>query len=616
MPKKAVTKSTALPRIRIDDDSGEKYVLLGKKKVWLPHSVTNKKTLRVFLRKRRKRKAAKTKKRSKRSRKLLPRVFGEATSRLILGETALNLARAANNSSKGIDEDKLAERLERKMLALMPAKEDTSKAVVRGDAGRSRSRREDEATHAAYMGISAAEKEKNRANRERLKRKISDLKHDIGKAETKAYDEAKEALEKISHTDGVALNTFLKQRAKHYGVKGKDGGTRIDQLVVPVMLALLEDRKEKRRIPRDVVSSFDHVADLLEKRSKAKENLDNFDEQADAEPVARSSVQIDEESDIEQKYSEPDDYGTDAVISDEEEAAIIEAKTRRNAEKWAQLAAAKQRQMKEDAKAEAREMRDEKEKLLLADEYYKLKSQEKAFKNYRESALIDKERRLDAHNDRLRGDEELSRLVQQSEQLADLDEATREQKVINNKLFEIDLLADKAIAKIKKETIGYINAVGLQPDSTDWVKLHQLEQYKIGNVEALRLQEQNEFIQQQGQQGQGHVYDDGVGLSTTQINDLMHGYPDYIGCIASDEISTLHIKPHSRFGFVMNTDPHYKPGVHWVAIYVDARPGGDNSIEYYNSLVDQPTRVIFEDLKEVAQKAHPTEHLFQVKQDC
>jgi hypothetical protein len=59
----------------------------------------------------------------------------------------------------------------------------------------------------------------------------------------------------------------------------------------------------------------------------------------------------------------------------------------------------------------------------------------------------------------------------------------------------------------------------------------------------------------------------------------------------------------------MNTDPHYKPGVHWVAIYVDARPGGDNSIEYYNSLADQPTRKIFEDLKEVAHMAHPTEHL-------
>ena len=83
----------------------------------------------------------------------------------------------------------------------------------------------------------------------------------------------------------------------------------------------------------------------------------------------------------------------------------------------------------------------------------------------------------------------------------------------------------------------------------------------------------------------------------------MKGYPEYLGCIASDEISRLRIKPQSRFGFVMNTDPHNKPGTHWVAVYVDARSNGSHSIEYYNSLADQQTRQIFDDLKELAERS-------------
>ena len=46
-----------------------------------------------------------------------------------------------------------------------------------------------------------------------------------------------------------------------------------------------------------------------------------------------------------------------------------------------------------------------------------------------------------------------------------------------------------------------------------------------------------------------------LGLSTTQINDLMKGYPDYLGCIGSDQILKFNIKPQCMFGFVMNTDP-------------------------------------------------------------
>jgi hypothetical protein len=101
--------------------------------------------------------------------------------------------------------------------------------------------------------------------------------------------------------------------------------------------------------------------------------------------------------------------------------------------------------------------------------------------------------------------------------------------------------------------------------------------------------------------GQGRKSKD-LGLSTSEINKLMAGYSDYLGCIGSDQIGDLHIKPHSRFGFVMNTDPSTKSGEHWVSIYVDARPGGSHTIEFFNSFADQPNQTIMKALREVARK--------------
>jgi hypothetical protein len=105
-------------------------------------------------------------------------------------------------------------------------------------------------------------------------------------------------------------------------------------------------------------------------------------------------------------------------------------------------------------------------------------------------------------------------------------------------------------------------------------------------------------------QGEGRGNDD-PGLSTDQINHLMKGYPEYLGCIARNEVNTLDIKPESRFGFVMNTDPNTKSGSHWVAIYVDATTNGEHSLEYYNSLADQPTASIIKSIHQVVKKADP-----------
>ena len=106
-----------------------------------------------------------------------------------------------------------------------------------------------------------------------------------------------------------------------------------------------------------------------------------------------------------------------------------------------------------------------------------------------------------------------------------------------------------------------------------------------------------------------NIRDDGQGLDTSQINTLMRGYRDYLGCIGRDQIPTLRIMPGKRFGFVMNTDPSTKAGIHWVAIYVDNRPNGSNSFEYYNSLADQPNRYILHSLRQVIAMIRPQQRM-------
>ena len=68
-----------------------------------------------------------------------------------------------------------------------------------------------------------------------------------------------------------------------------------------------------------------------------------------------------------------------------------------------------------------------------------------------------------------------------------------------------------------------------------------------------------------------------------------------------DEIKTLlpHIEPRSRLAFIINTDPHDKPGKHWAAVYIDARdtPGSSNSLEYFDSFGRSIPSDILEDWK-------------------
>ena len=117
------------------------------------------------------------------------------------------------------------------------------------------------------------------------------------------------------------------------------------------------------------------------------------------------------------------------------------------------------------------------------------------------------------------------------------------------------------------------------------------------------------------------------GLSDREINNIMEPYvhdvqtknPSYLGCIASDEISSLipKIMPRSRISWVMNLSPSRSDGSHWVSVYIDARPSplGKQIIHYYDSFARPPNKAFMKHLKTVVDRLQPDGYLKFKKND-
>lgn len=118
-------------------------------------------------------------------------------------------------------------------------------------------------------------------------------------------------------------------------------------------------------------------------------------------------------------------------------------------------------------------------------------------------------------------------------------------------------------------------------------------------------------------QGDGRLsHDLSQGMSSDQINAIMDKYkPDYLGCIAADEIHLLRPKKSTRICWVMNTDPRGQPGSHWVACLIDARPHGSHSVEYYDSLAEPIRQGWVEDLKKIIKRVHGDESYLRFKEN-
>jgi rubrerythrin len=92
------------------------------------------------------------------------------------------------------------------------------------------------------------------------------------------------------------------------------------------------------------------------------------------------------------------------------------------------------------------------------------------------------------------------------------------------------------------------------------------------------------------------------GLSTSQIDKIMHKYPEYLGTIAFDEIPLIIDKlrkdkiKHKKICFTMNTDPSHKKGEHWFAVLIDLNQNA-NTLEIYDSLADPLPKGLLKNLK-------------------
>ena len=58
---------------------------------------------------------------------------------------------------------------------------------------------------------------------------------------------------------------------------------------------------------------------------------------------------------------------------------------------------------------------------------------------------------------------------------------------------------------------------------------------------------------------------DGRNMNTDELAQVMHMAPNFYGVVPCCEIEQF--KRHSDVGLIVNTDPHNKPGEHWVGIY-------------------------------------------------
>ena len=96
------------------------------------------------------------------------------------------------------------------------------------------------------------------------------------------------------------------------------------------------------------------------------------------------------------------------------------------------------------------------------------------------------------------------------------------------------------------------------------------------------------------------------GTSNHEIDNFLSKFGnEYLGCIGHDEIPSKiypKIRPRSRGFFVINTDPSWKSGCHWQAVFFDARPTGSNSIEFFDSFADPIDKKLQEDLKGIAER--------------
>lgn len=147
-----------------------------------------------------------------------------------------------------------------------------------------------------------------------------------------------------------------------------------------------------------------------------------------------------------------------------------------------------------------------------------------------------------------------------------------------------------------------------------WKQIHKEMQSKCGNNEVCWAKNlgQTKMIKEHFKPAKpkGGRY---AWLSSVDIEHIMRQYEKkykdfkFFGPLPSDfdnivtelrgqELKRLYSKGIKRIGIILNTDPHNRPGQHWVAFFFDIA-NTKSSIEYYDPLGKPPFRSIEEYMK-------------------
>jgi hypothetical protein len=117
----------------------------------------------------------------------------------------------------------------------------------------------------------------------------------------------------------------------------------------------------------------------------------------------------------------------------------------------------------------------------------------------------------------------------------------------------------------------------------------------------------------EGQEGSGQVTSEKEehlrkkGLSDDELQTLVDKSGTSVrkhirGIFSRDELSDAKLPKNEVSGLIVNTDPSTKPGMHWVAVFVDPRPSAKSSVEYFDSFGQDPSRGMNDSINEMIKK--------------
>lgn len=195
-------------------------------------------------------------------------------------------------------------------------------------------------------------------------------------------------------------------------------------------------------------------------------------------------------------------------------------------------------------------------------------------------------------------------------------EIIQEEEILSTQLKGKNKTLQKILGKKKKDKPDEI----IKKDEEEEIKKPSKEEEEKPSKEEQKKKLQDdlnnglisgkEYNEAITQLGEGKNKNDN-GMWDIEINKIMEPYKTkgYLGTYSIDELSKVAklIKPNHKYGWIMNLDPSYKSGSHWIAVYLD--PIDSKSLEYFDPLGDPEPERFSKDIVQVIDKIKPKEYL-------